>query len=137
MVVFKSLNSKTTKRELPVKMCSTVKTLMVMMTKRGVEGPWVSVDQPPLPTSMPGAGQSPGKCSLGGSKRALRQGQGVVQVEDHPVLRHVTPAPPHMRLSGLRGQGVVALEDHPTLRHVTGSPPHQLLCPRTRALGGV
>ena len=48
-------------------------------------------------------------------------------MEDHPVLRHVTPAPPHMRLSSLRGQGVVALEDHPTLRHVTGSPPLQLL----------
>ena len=70
------------------------------VTKRGVEGPWVSVDQPPLPTSMPGAGQCPGKSSLGGSKRALRQGQGVVQVEDHHS-RHVTPAPPHQRHSSL------------------------------------
>ena len=34
------------------------------MSKRGVEGPWVSVDQPPLPTSMPGAGQNPGKRAL-------------------------------------------------------------------------
>ena len=57
--------------------------------------------------------------SLRGS---CRQGQGVVQVEDH-LLRHVTPALPHQRLSSLRGQGVVALEDH-SLRHVTGSPPH-------------
>ena len=50
----------------------------------------------------------------------------MVQVEDHPVLRHVTPAPPHMRLSSLRGQGVGALEDH-LLRQVTGSPLLQLL----------
>ena len=53
-------------------------------------------------------------------------------MEDH-LLRHVTPAPPHLRHSSLGGQGVVTLEDHPTLRHVTGSPPHN----QVLNLGGV
>ena len=93
------------------------------MTKRGVEGPWVSVDQPPLPTSMPGAGQCPGSKSLEeGSRQRQRLGQGVVQLEDH-LPRHVTAAPPNQRLDSQSGQGVVHLEDHLPC-HVTGAPPH-------------
>ena len=95
------------------------------MSKRGVEGPWVSVDQPPPPTSMPGAGECPGKESPREARgKALRQEQGVVQVEDHHPC-HVTPAPPHTGPISLRRQGVVTLEDHSLSRHVTGSPPQQ------------
>ena len=90
----------------------------------------LTLERPLPPASMPGAGKCPGTTApLQG-----RVGQGVVQVEDHLVLCHVTPAPPHLRHSSLvrklvvvEAVGVVALEDHPRLCHVTGSPPHRVL----------
>ena len=44
-----------------------------LMTKRGVAGPWVSVDQPPPPTSLPRAGQCPYSRNLQG--RRQREGR--------------------------------------------------------------
>ena len=108
------------------------------MTKRGVAGPWVSMDQPPPPTSLLRAGRlewqelRPCMVKPVSTKTSWK---GVVG----QMLTLECPSPP-TSMSGagkspgkssleevnrqLLGQGVVQLEDHPS-RHVTAALPHK------------